>query len=152
YLETLARRGYRFVAAVEEFGLPATDHNKQLDLQTNRHSSGRTLTDKDLIVLADFTNNTGEPVFDSTLKEALAIDLGQSPFLNVLPDVRVNQVLRLMGRSPGDRITPDVGREICMRASGKALLVGSITSLGSHYAVQLKATTCDTGDVLAAAG
>jgi tetratricopeptide (TPR) repeat protein len=110
------------------------------------------LTDKDVLVLADFTNNTGEPVFDNTLKEALAIDLGQSPFLNVLSDFRVNKILKLMGRSPGDRITPDVGREICMRVAGKALLEGSISTLGSHYAVQLKATACDTGDVLAASG
>jgi serine/threonine protein kinase/Flp pilus assembly protein TadD len=114
--------------------------------------TARALTHKDLIVLADFINNTGEPVFDNTLKEALVIDLGQSPFLNVLSDLRVNQILKLMGRSLGDRITPDVGREIGVRVSGKALLVGTIASLGSHYAVQLKATTCDTGDLLAAAG
>src|SRR5215472_10657447 len=107
YLETLARRGYRFVGTVEELGLPATDGHKEFDVQTNHHlPSAHGLTDKDLIVLADFSNNTGEPVFDSTLKEALAIDLGQSPFLNVLSDFRVSQILKLMGRSPGDRITP----------------------------------------------
>jgi serine/threonine protein kinase/predicted Zn-dependent protease len=108
------------------------------------------LKERDLIVLADFTNNTGEPVFDNTLKEALAINLGQSPFLNVLPDLTVNQALRLMGRSPGDRITQDAGREICLRTSSTALLTGSIAAVGSHYALQLKATNCQTGDVLGA--
>lgn len=109
-----------------------------------------TLTDKDVIVLADFANSTGEPVFDNTLRTGLAIDLEQSPFLNVLSDLRINQTLKLMGRSPGERITQDVGREICLRTSSKALLAGAIASLGSHYAMQLKATDCQTGQVLAA--
>jgi hypothetical protein len=87
------------------------------------------LTEKDAIVLTDFSNRTGEPVFDSTLRESLAIGLEQSPFLNVLSDIKVNQTLKLMGRSPGDRITQDVGREICVRTSSKALLTGSISTL-----------------------
>jgi serine/threonine protein kinase/tetratricopeptide (TPR) repeat protein len=115
-----------------------------------RSRSVHPLTEKDVIVLADFANSTGEPVFDNTLRTGLAIDLEQSPFLNVLSDLRINQTLKLMGRAPGERITQDVGREICLRTSSKALLAGAIASLGSHYAMQLKTTDCQTGQVLAA--
>jgi tetratricopeptide (TPR) repeat protein len=108
------------------------------------------LTDKDVIVLADFINNAGDPVFDHTLKEALALDLGQSPFLNILSDLKVGQTLKLMGRQPADTLTADAGREVCLRTSSKALVTGSIASLGSHYAIQLKATNCQTGDTLGA--
>jgi serine/threonine protein kinase/tetratricopeptide (TPR) repeat protein len=109
------------------------------------------LTDKDVIVIADFANTTGDPVFDTTLKEALAVDLEQSPFLNVLSDRRLSETLKLMGRTPDQRITRDLGREVCMRTGSKALLAGSIASLGSHYAIVLKAVTCQTGDLLGAA-
>ena len=110
------------------------------------------LTEKDTIVIADFANTTGDPVFDSTLKEALMVDLEQSPFLNVLSDRKVNETLKLMGKSSAERIARDTGREICMRTDSKALLAGSIASLGSHYAVAIKALNCRTGDVLAATG
>jgi serine/threonine protein kinase/Flp pilus assembly protein TadD len=109
------------------------------------------LTDKDVIVIADFANTTGDPVFDSTLKEALAVDLEQSPFLNVLSDRRLSETLKLMGRTSDQRVTRDVGREVCMRTGSKALLAGSIASLGSHYAIALKTVSCRTGDVLGAA-
>jgi eukaryotic-like serine/threonine-protein kinase len=109
------------------------------------------LTDKDVIVIADFANTTGDPVFDSTLKEALAVDLEQSPFLNVLTDRSLSETLKLMGRTPDQRVTQDVGREVCLRTGSKALLAGSIASLGSHYAIVLKAMNCHTGDVLGAA-
>ncbi|HYA63254.1 MAG TPA: protein kinase [Candidatus Sulfotelmatobacter sp.] len=109
------------------------------------------LTDKDVIVIADFANTTGDPVFDSTLKEALAVDLEQSPFLNVLPDRKLSETLKLMGRTSGERVTRDVGREVCMRTGSKALLAGSIASMGSHYAIGLKAVNCRTGDGLGAA-
>jgi eukaryotic-like serine/threonine-protein kinase len=109
------------------------------------------LTDKDVIVIADFANTTGDPVFDSTLKEALAVDLEQSPFLNVLSDRKLSETLKLMGRTPDQRVTQDVGREVCLRTASKALLAGSIASLGSHYAIVLKAISCRTGDVLGAA-
>jgi eukaryotic-like serine/threonine-protein kinase len=109
------------------------------------------LTDKDVIVIADFANTTGDPVFDTTLKEALAVDLEQSPFLNVLSDRRLSETLKLMGRTPDQRITRDLGREVCMRTGSKALLAGSIASLGSHYAIVLKAVTCQTDDLLGAA-
>jgi serine/threonine protein kinase len=113
-----------------------------------RRTSAAKLTDKDTVVLAEFTNATGDEVFDNTLKEALALSLEQSPFLDVLSDLRVNQTLTEMKRDPGERITPAVGREICLRTSSKALLTGSIARMGSHYALQLKATNCQTGAVL----
>jgi len=109
------------------------------------------LTDKDVVVIADFANTTGDPVFDSTLKEALAVDLEQSPFLNVLSDRKLSETLKLMGRTPDLRITQDVGREVCLRTASKALLAGSIAGLGSHYAIVLKAISCRTGDVIGAA-
>jgi eukaryotic-like serine/threonine-protein kinase len=109
------------------------------------------LTDKDVIVIADFANTTGDPVFDSTLKEALAVDLDQSPFLNVLSDRKLSETLKLMGSPAGQRVTRDVGREVCLRTASKALLVGSIANIGSHYAIGLKAVNCQTGDVLGAA-
>jgi len=109
------------------------------------------LTDKDVIVIADFANTTGDPVFDTTLKEALAVDLEQSPFLNVLSDRRLSETLKLMGRTPDQRLTRDLGREVCLRTGSKALLAGSIASLGTHYAIALKAVSCQTGDVLGAA-
>ena len=109
------------------------------------------LTDKDVIVIADFANTTGDPVFDTTLKEALAVDLEQSPFLNILSDRKLSETLKLMGRTTGERVTRDVGREVCIRTASKALLAGSIASMGSHYAIALKALNCRTGDFQAAA-
>ena len=87
------------------------------------------LTEKDKVVLADFSNATGDPVFDDALKQALAMDLEQSPFLNVLPDQRIRETLKLMGRSPSDRLTGDTAREVCQRTESKAVLAGSIVSL-----------------------
>jgi serine/threonine protein kinase len=111
----------------------------------------RPLTDKDSIVLSDFTNTTGESVFDGTLKQALTIQLEQSPFFNVLSDSRVNATLKLMNRQPGERLTNELAREVCLRSNSKALLEGSIGSVGSHYLIGLKAVKCDTGDPLASA-
>ena len=116
-----------------------------------RPASAAPLTEKDTVVLADFANSTGDNVFDGTLKEALAVDLGQSPFLNILSDDKVNNTLRLMNRAPGDRLSQDVAQEVCLRAGSKALLAGSISSLGTHYALGLKALNCQTGDSLGAA-
>ncbi|MFZ0135434.1 MAG: protein kinase [Candidatus Sulfotelmatobacter sp.] len=109
------------------------------------------LTNKDVIVISDFANTTGDPVFDSTLKEALAVDLEQSPFLNVLSDRKLSETLKLMGRTSDQRVTRDVGREVCLRTGSAALLAGSIANLGSHYAIVLKAVSCRTGDLLGAA-
>ena len=107
------------------------------------------LTEKDTIVLADFTNTTGDPVFDEALKQALAVDLEQSPFLNVLSDRRTGETLRLMGRTPTDRVTREVAQEICLRTGSKAILAGSISRLGSQYVVGLEAVNCGNGDALA---
>ena len=107
------------------------------------------LTDKDTIVLADFLNTTGDVVFDGTLKLALAVQLGQSPFLNIFGDDRLREALRFMDRSPDERVTRDVGREICLRQGLKALLAGSIAALGSHYVITLEAINALTGDAIA---
>ncbi|HKM85958.1 MAG TPA: protein kinase [Terriglobales bacterium] len=113
----------------------------------SRHANA--LTEKDTVVLADFVNTTGDPVFDGTLKQALAVQLEQSPYLNLLPESRVREALRFMGRKPDERISNDVAREICMREGAKAMLAGSIASLGSHYVITLSALNAQTGDVLA---
>ena len=107
------------------------------------------LTERDTVVLADFTNTTGDAVFDGALKQALAVELGQSPFLNVLSDRKVSETLRMMGRPTNEHITVDVGRELCLRTGSKALLGGTISGLGSHYLVDLNAVACSTGDTLA---
>jgi eukaryotic-like serine/threonine-protein kinase len=107
------------------------------------------LTEKDTILVADFVNTTGDAVFDGTLKQALAIQLEQSPFLNIFSDQRVREALRLMNRSPDDRVTKDVAREICQRQGFKAYLAGSISNLGSHLVITLEAVNAQTGDTLA---
>jgi serine/threonine protein kinase/predicted Zn-dependent protease len=108
------------------------------------------LTEKDTILLADFANKTGDPVFEDTLKQALAVDLGQSPFLNILSDRKVTATLRLMGRSPEQPVTGEVARELCQRVGSKAMLAGSISSLGNEYVIGLNAINCATGDTLVA--
>ena len=111
--------------------------------------NSHTLTERDTVLLTDFVNGTGEAVFDGTLKQALAVDLGQTPFLTLFPEDRVRETLRFMGRSPDDRITRDVGREICERQGIKAMLSGSIASIGSHYVITLEAMNPRSGDVIA---
>ena len=106
------------------------------------------LSERDSIVLADFDNATGEPVFDLTLKQALSADLEQSPFLNILPDSDVRETLGYMGRPPGTALTGDVAREVCERSGSRAVLRGSIASLGTHYVIGLNAVDCQTGDSL----
>jgi tetratricopeptide (TPR) repeat protein/predicted Ser/Thr protein kinase len=107
------------------------------------------LTEKDNIVLADFTNTTGDAVFDDTLKQALSVALNQSPFLNVLPDNKVAATLKLMSRPAGTKLTPELTGELCQRAGSKSYLAGSIASLGSQYVLGLKAVNCQSGDPLA---
>ena len=109
----------------------------------------KALTDKDTVLLADFVNTTGEPVFDGTLKQALSVQLAQSPFLNIFPEERVRETLRYMNRAPDERVTRDVGLEICRRQGLKALLVGSISSLGSNYVITLEALNAQSGDSIA---
>jgi serine/threonine protein kinase/tetratricopeptide (TPR) repeat protein len=114
-----------------------------------RSRSSNALTQQDTIVLADFTNTTGEAVFDGTLKQALAVDLEQSPFLRALPGSRVRETLGFMGRSPDERLTTDLARDLCLRAGSKAMLSGSIANLGSQYVITLNAVNCQSGDSLA---
>jgi serine/threonine protein kinase/tetratricopeptide (TPR) repeat protein len=107
------------------------------------------LTEKDSILLTEFTNTTGDAVFDGTLKQALASQLQQSPFLNIVPDSKIQQTLQYMGRGANERISAELGREICQRAGIKAMMTGSIAPLGSHYVLQLNAVNGLTGDALA---
>jgi serine/threonine protein kinase/Flp pilus assembly protein TadD len=109
----------------------------------------RALTDKDAILVTDFVNTTADPVFDGTLKKALSVDLAQSPYLNVFPEQKVRQTLQYMGRPPDDRVTTEVGREICLRDGIKAMLTGSIASLGSQYVISLDAVNASNGESLA---
>jgi serine/threonine protein kinase/tetratricopeptide (TPR) repeat protein len=106
------------------------------------------LTEKDSILVTDFVNTTADQVFDGTLKKALVVDLGQSPYLNVFPEQKVRQTLQFMGRDPNDRVTADIGREICLRDGIKAMLGGSIDSVGGQYVVTLEATNASSGDSL----
>jgi serine/threonine protein kinase/tetratricopeptide (TPR) repeat protein len=107
------------------------------------------LTEKDTIVLADFDNTTGDAVFDGALKQALAVQLGQSPFLNLLSDRKVEDTLHLMGRTSNERITRDIARELCVRTGSKAIILGSISNLGGQYVIGVDAVGCNTGDTLA---
>ena len=109
----------------------------------------KALTEKDSILLTEFVNTTGDPVFDGTLKQALAVQLQQSPYLNVVPESRIQEALKLMGKPSGERITSDIGREICQREGIKAMTTGSIASLGSHYVITLNAVNAQNGDALA---
>jgi len=168
FVETMPRRGYRFVAPIIPHLEPA-----KVPVQGSRirwavvaslvgiatlaagsyfyfHRTPK-LTDKDTIVLSDFENKTGEAVFDDTLKQGLSVQLEQSPFLDLLSDRRVNETLKLMGRSAGVRLTPEVTREICQRTGSTTMVTGSIAGLGSQYVIGLKAVNCSTGDVLAEA-
>ncbi len=111
----------------------------------------RTLTEKDAILLTDFVNTTADPVWDVTLKKAVAVDLEQSPYLNVFPESKARQTLRFMGRPPDDRINLETGREICQRVGVKAMLTGTIANQGPQYVLTLQAMNAATGDVLARA-
>jgi DNA-binding winged helix-turn-helix (wHTH) protein/Flp pilus assembly protein TadD len=163
-IETIPRRGYRFIGEVErsaeasrarlrrKYILAAAGVTAVL-AATGAFSALQTrskpLTDRDVLVLADFSNSTGDPVFDNVLHEALAYQLEQSPFLKVLDDGVMRQDLQLMRRSPQEHITNDVAHDICVRENEKAMLGGSIASLGHSYAIELKATNCGSGATLA---
>jgi len=111
--------------------------------------SAGALTEKDSILLTDFVNTTGDAVFDGTLKQALAVQLEQSPYLNVFPQERVRDTLKFMGRSPDERLTPDLARDVCQREGIKAVLNGAISSIGTQYVVDVNAVNCQNGDSLA---
>ena len=107
------------------------------------------LTEQDTVLLADFDNKTGDPVFDETLKQAISAQLAQSPFLNILSDARTRATLRLMAKPASTKLTAEVARDLCQRADAKAYIAGSIASLGSQYVIGLDAINCRTGDFLA---
>jgi DNA-binding winged helix-turn-helix (wHTH) protein/Flp pilus assembly protein TadD len=170
YIETIPRRGYRFIAAVTEAPLPAGLEAKKNNLWKVAVPAAvlllaaliagwlfhpwrqvRTLTNKDTIVLSEFDNKTGDPVFDDALKQGLSVQLEQSPFLALISERKINETLKLMGRSPDERLTANITREVCQRTDTTAMLTGSIASLGSQYVIGLKAVNCNTGDVLAEA-
>ena len=107
------------------------------------------LTEKDTVLLADFVNKTGDPVFDDALKQALTIQLSQSPFLNIVSDRKIEETLRLMGKPAAQRITPELAQEVCIRTGSKATVQGSISNLGGRYVIGLSAIGCGSGDSLA---
>jgi eukaryotic-like serine/threonine-protein kinase len=114
---------------------------------SHRHRAG--LSEKDTIVVADFSNSTGDEIFDDTLKTALNVSLRQSPFLNILPDSEVAKNLKLMARPRDTRLTPEIAHELCQRASSKAYVAGLLTSLGTEYVLGLRAVNCENGDTVA---
>jgi eukaryotic-like serine/threonine-protein kinase len=116
-----------------------------------RSHQPKLLTDKDSIVLSDFDNKTNDSVFDDALKQGLSVQLEQSPFLYLVSGNKINETLKLMGRAPGERLTPEITRDVCQRTGSRAMIVGSIAALGSQYVVGLKAADCDSGEVLAEA-
>jgi len=107
------------------------------------------LTDKDTIVLADFTNTTGDTVFDGTLRQGLSVQLEQSPFLSIVSDQKIQQTLQMMGQKPDARLTPEIARELCQRTASAAVLNGSIAQIGTPYLLTLKTVNCSNGETLA---
>ena len=176
YIQTIPKRGYRFVAPVTIRSEPDV-HDPEVHLAgasaihpgrrhalaiaivlvlaasgfyvAAHHPKSKPLTDQDVLVLADFANSTGDPVFDATLRDALAYQLEQSPFLKVLDDGVMRQDLEHIRRPPQEHITNDLAREICVREAKKAILGGSIASLGKSYALDLRAANCQSGTILA---
>ena len=169
YIETLPRRGYRFIAPIERDAespqLSASRHIQKkrwgilviagaftIALATGaffHFHRAPALTETDTIVLLDFANSTGDTVFDDTLKQALSIQLSQSPFLNMLSDQRMNETLQMMGHPADERVGEKAALEICQRTQSAAVLAGSIARLGSQYVISLKAVNCQTGAPLA---
>ncbi len=113
-----------------------------------RMHSARTLSETDTVVLADFANSTGDPVFDDTLRQGLVVQLEQSPFLSLISEVRIQQTLQMMGRPAETKLSPAIARDVCQRTGSKAYLSGSIASLGNQFVIGLQAVNCTTGDVL----
>jgi hypothetical protein len=106
------------------------------------------LGEKDTIVLSDFSNTTGDSVFDDTLKQGLSVQLEQSPFLDLISERKVSDTLKLMGSPAGAHLTPETAREVCLRTASTAMVTGSIARLGSQYVIGLKGVNCNTGEVL----
>ena len=158
-IQTIPRKGYRLVLTVHQVGrktflrylIPLATLLLLFGVAMTLFRARRApaLTDRDSVLLADFINTTGDPVFDGTLKQGLAVQLEQSPFLKIFPEQRSQEALRYMGRSSDEQITSALAREICQREGIKAVFTGSIASLGSHYAISVSAEMCDTGESLA---
>jgi DNA-binding winged helix-turn-helix (wHTH) protein/tetratricopeptide (TPR) repeat protein len=171
FIETIPRRGYRFIAPVSSYAISlpgrttptlASRWGIAVPIVTLalvlvgawlywRSRQAQRLTAKDSIVVADFDNKTGDSVFDGTLKQGLSVQLEQSPFFDLISDSRINETLKQMERPAGERMNSDVLREVCQRTGSKAMLTGSIVGLGSQYVIGLKATNCNSGEVLAEA-
>lgn len=176
YIETIPRRGYRFIAPVEGIAagvaetapaavasdsrpganrwfvaVPATLLVLALAgaIAVSRGSRHPPLTEKDYLLITEFSNQTGDPIFDATLRKAVSIDLGQSPYLNIVGDDKIQQTLSLMGKPADTRVTPEIGREICQRNGIEAMLTGSLASLGNQYQLALEVVNVTSGDVLA---
>jgi DNA-binding winged helix-turn-helix (wHTH) protein/TolA-binding protein len=179
YIVTVPGRGYRFAEDVQlvpeqELSIVSASHAKvQVLVEETKpwgwiavaavllvalavgayklfvHRHPPALTAKDTLVLADFANSTGDSVFDGTLRQGLAVELEQSPFLSLISEQRIRQTLRLMGQPLDARLTPEIAHDLCQRTQSAAYLTGSIVSLGSQYVLGLKAVSCPTGDVLA---
>jgi eukaryotic-like serine/threonine-protein kinase len=171
-IKTVPRRGYIFTAEVSDAPPPAltttaipaarAERTRRtaialvalaivtvaISYLTQARPSARTaaFTDKDSVLIADFANTTGDEVFDGTLRQAMAVQLGQSPFLNIVSEERVRETLRYMGRPPDAPVTRDLAREIAQRQGVKALLAGSISTLGRHYVINLEAVSAATGE------
>lgn len=107
------------------------------------------LTDKDTIVLANFKNATGDPVFDGTLRQGLSVQLEQSPFLSIIPDQEIQQALQMMGQQPGAKLTPEIAQDLCQRVGSAAVIEGSIAQVGTPYLLTVKAVNCSNGETLA---
>jgi eukaryotic-like serine/threonine-protein kinase len=177
YIETVPKRGYRFVAPINEVAHSAVAPQQQPTETTDltrkpirwRAITGatlmvvacavggwllysrkaRTLTAKDTIVLADFTNTTGEAVLDGTLRQGLSVQLEQSPFLSLVSDQQIQQTLQMMGQNPDVKLTDRTTREVCQRTGSAAALEGSIARIGTQYLLTLKAVNCISGESLA---
>jgi eukaryotic-like serine/threonine-protein kinase len=182
YVETLPRRGYRFIFPVTPVAEPPRGNGTGPAAPTqvvvsktaakfvwtpmvaatlivvvlggaiwwwrSSRKAPPMLTDKDTVVLADFDNTTGDQVFEGTLRQGLAVQLEQSPFLSLISDETVKQTLQLMSQPPDARLTPDIARQLCLRTGSAAMLEGSIANLGNQYVLGLKAVNCRTGDSL----
>jgi tetratricopeptide (TPR) repeat protein len=140
-----ARRGTLLLTAGALLAIAAIGGGYLYSLSSRRPAP---LTDKETVVLADFANTTGDPVFDDTLRQGLGIQLQQSTFLSLTSDTRIQQLLRLMGQPAGAKLTPALARDICERMGGGAILEGSIASLGAQYVLGVRATGCRSGEVL----
>ena len=116
---------------------------------SQQRTHAKPLTDKDVLVLADFANTTGDPVFDGTLRQGLAVQLEQSPFLSIIPDEKIQQTLGLMGQPADAKLIPAIAREVCQRTASAAVLDGVIAKIGTQYLLTLKAVNCESGKTLA---